>query len=311
MKVLVSAPYFIPVVEKFRPRFEEAGIELIVPPVEERLEEAELLAFVHEIDGAICGDDRFTAKVLAAAPRLRVISKWGTGIDSIDLVSCRERGVHVCNTPDAFSDAVADSVLGYMLCFARNIVPMDRSMKDGVWSKIPGRALSECTLGIIGVGNVGRAIARRASAFGTRILGNDPVSPPDELLEETRMTMRPLDDLLGECDFVSLNCDLNPTSRGLANADVFRRMKPSSILINMARGAIVVESDLVDALRSGIIAGAALDVFEKEPLPRDSELLRMDNVLLAPHNSNSSPVAWERVHERTVTNLLAGLRNFS
>jgi D-3-phosphoglycerate dehydrogenase / 2-oxoglutarate reductase len=307
VRVLVSAPYFLPVVERFRPRFVARGLVLRIAPVVERLEEEELLPLVGDVSGVICGDDRFTGRVLAAAPLLRVISKWGTGIDSIDREACARHGVAVRNTPDAFSEPVADTVLGYILCFARRLPWMDAAMKGGRWEKIPSVALGECTLGIVGVGNVGRAVARRAVACGLSLLGNDPVPPPDPFLKETGMVMTDLPSLLGRSDFVSVNCDLNPTSRGLLDARAFAAMKPSAVLVNTARGPIVVERDLAAALAAGQIAGAALDVYEREPLPPDSPLLRMGQVMLAPHNSNSSPRAWERVHENTVRNLFDGL----
>jgi len=180
-------------------------------------------------------------------------------------------------------------------------------MKRGEWTKLESISLAECTLGIVGVGNVGRAVARRASAFGMRLLGNDPISPPDNFLASTRMTMATLPVLLAESDFVSVNCDLNPTSRGLIDTQALSRMKLSAVLINSARGPIVVEQDLVSALERGTLAGAALDVFETEPLPAGSPLREMDQVLLAPHNSNSSPAAWERVHRNTLKNLFEGL----
>lgn len=303
-KVLISAPYMQPVIERFRPVFDENQIELVIPAVNERLEEADLLPIIGEIDGVICGDDRFTERVLAAAPRLRVISKWGTGIDSIDQVACRARGIAVRNTPNAFSEPVADSVLGYMLCFARNLADMDARMKAGEWYKVPGRALRECTLGVIGVGNVGRAVVRRAIAFGMRVLGTDPVMPSAEFLAQTGITMVDQTTLLRESDFVSLNCDLNPTSFHLMNDATFALMQPSAILINTARGPVVDEAALIRALQSGRVAGAALDVFEFEPLPANSPLRTMEQVMLAPHNSNSSPEAWERVHQNTIRNLL-------
>lgn len=303
-KVLVSAPYMLPVIDRFRPLLESKDIELILPHVEERLEESDLLPIIGDIDGVICGDDRFTERVLAAAPKLKIISKWGTGIDSIDQEACRRRGVVVGNTPNAFSEPVADSVLGYMLCFARNIPFMDRHMKNGVWQKIPGRALRECTLGVIGVGNVGQAVIRRASAFGMRILGTDPVTPPADFLQQHGVTMVAREELLRQADFVSVNCDLNPTSHHLMDDDAFALMKPEAVLINTARGPVVHEEALVRALQAGKIAGAGLDVFEFEPLPADSPLRQMDNVLIAPHNSNSSPEAWERVHQNTIKNLL-------
>ena len=309
MKVLVSAPYFQPVIDRFQDTFDANNIELVVPPVQERLSEDELLCWVGDVDGAICGDDRFTEQVLRAAPRLKVISKWGTGIDSIDLEACDRLGVTVCNTPNAFSEPVADTVLGYVLCFARQLPFMDREMRAGYWRKPNCVSLRECTLGVIGVGNVGKTVVRRAMAFGLKIVGTDLVEMPSEFLSETGIEMVSKEDLLRSADFVSMNCDLNPTSYHLMSDHEFSLMSPLAYLINSARGPLIDETALVRALREKRIAGAALDVFEVEPLPEDSPLRQMDNVLLAPHNSNSSPEAWERVHENTVHNLVKVLIN--
>jgi D-3-phosphoglycerate dehydrogenase len=303
-KVLVSAPYIQPVLDRFRPIFEGHDVELVVPPVNERLSEEELLQWVGDIDGAICGDDRFTERVLQAAPRLKVISKWGTGIDSIDQAACQRLGIAVCNTPNAFSEPVADTVMGYVLCFARNLLQLDRNMREGIWHKTTSRALRECTLGVIGVGNVGKVVVRRAIAFGMHVLGNDIVEMPAQFLEETGIEMVSKESLLRQADFVSLNCDLNPTSFHLMSDAEFALIKSTAYLINTARGPIVDEPALVRVLREKRIAGAALDVFEVEPLPEDSPLCQMDNVLLAPHNANSSPEAWERVHQNTIRNLM-------
>jgi D-3-phosphoglycerate dehydrogenase len=150
-------------------------------------------------------------------------------------------------------------------------------------------------------------VARRARAFGMTVLGNDIVEIDHVFIAETGIQMKPLDELLAQSDFVSVNCDLNPTSRHLITTRTLNLMRPTAVLINTARGPIVDEQALVDALQSGGIAGAALDVFEVEPLPLDSPLLKMDNVMLAPHNSNSSPTAWEHVHWNTIRNLLVGL----
>jgi D-3-phosphoglycerate dehydrogenase len=308
-RVLVSAPYFLPVVDEFRPRLEAAGVDVVLASVRERLSEDELLPLVADVDGAVCGDDEFTARVLDAAPRLRVISKWGTGIDSIDARAAAERGVRVFNTPGAFTDPVADTALGYVLSFARRLPWMDRDVRGGSWAKAPGVALSECTLGIVGVGNIGRAVARRARAFGMAVLGNDPVAPPEPFLEETGVRMTALGDLLEASDFVSLHCDLNPTSFRLIGDAELAAMRRSAYLVNTARGRIVDEPALCRALAEGRIAGAALDVFEVEPLPAESPLRAIDACLFAPHNANSSPSAWRRVHESTIANLLAGLRD--
>ena len=156
-KILVTAPYMLPVIDRFTEFFAEHHIETVCAEVRERLEEEELLPLVGDIDGVICGDDRFTDRVMAAAPKLKVISKWGTGIDSIDGAAAARRGIEVCRTPDAFTQPVADSVIGYILDFARRLPAMDHMMKAGAWEKIPGRALHECTLGVIGVGDSPKA----------------------------------------------------------------------------------------------------------------------------------------------------------
>jgi D-3-phosphoglycerate dehydrogenase len=308
LRVLLSAPYLIPVFDRYRPLFERQAIEVVLCPVAERLSEAELMEHAGHIDGTLCGDDPWTAAALtAAAPRLKVIAKWGTGIDSIDREAAARLGIQVANTPQAFTHAVADSVLAYILAFARRTPWIDRAMKAGRWEKIPGRALHECTLGVVGVGAIGKEVLRRARPFGMRLLGNDIVAIPKEFVREVGVEMVALQPLLARADFVSLNCDLNPTSRHLLNRQTLGWLKPGAILINTARGPVVDQAALVEALREGRLAGAGLDVFEEEPLPPDSPLRRMDNVLLAPHNANSSPAAWERVHRNTLRNLFAGL----
>lgn len=306
--VLMTAPYMIPFLDRFRPVLAEYGIELIVPDVKERMEEEDILKYAGQFDGTICGDDRYTARVIEAClPRLKVISKWGTGVDSIDAEACSRFGVKLGRTPNAFTTPVADTVLGYMLAFARRGPWMDREMKSGRWEKISGKALSECVLGVIGVGNIGKAVTRRAKAFGMKVYGTDIIDIDHVFVSESGIEMTDLDTLLANSDFVSVNCDLNPTSRHLINANTLSKMKSTAVLINTARGPIVDEKALVAALSSGQVGGAALDVFEYEPLPLDSPLLKMDNVMLAPHNSNSSPTAWERIHWSTIKNLVEGL----
>ena len=307
-KVVISAPYMQPVVDRFMQTFREENCDVIVPTVNERLSEAELLKIIPGVHGFISGDDRFTRAVLSAAHELRVISKWGTGIDSIDREAATELGIRICNTLNAFTLPVSDSVFASMLSFARRIPWQDRAMKNGEWIKQPGVSLAECTLGIIGVGNIGKAVARRAAVFGMTILGNDPKEMPEDFVRETNIRMVTKEELLKTADFVTINCDLNATTVHLMSDKQFSLMKPSAVLINTARGPIVDEPALVRALKAKRIAGAALDVFEVEPLPADSPLLKMDNVLLSAHNTNSSPAAWERVHHNTMKNLFAGLK---
>ncbi len=307
--ILLTAPYMIPILDRFRHVFDKYKVDLIVPnDIQERMEEEDLFKYAGQFDGTICGDDRYTARVLeACSPRLKVISKWGTGVDSIDASACSRLNIRLCRTPNAFTTPVADTVLGYMLAFARRGPWMDRAMKACNWQKISGKSLSECALGVIGVGNIGKAVTRRARAFGMHVLGTDIVDIDHVFISESGIVMTNLDYLLANSDFISLNCDLNTTSYHLINAVTLAKMKSSAVLINTARGPIVNESALIHALHKGQIAGAALDVFEHEPLAADHPLLKMDNVMLAPHNANSSPAAWERVHWNTIKNLVEGL----
>jgi D-3-phosphoglycerate dehydrogenase / 2-oxoglutarate reductase len=306
--VLISAPYLIPHIERFRSVFTRYNLNWITPQVHERLSEEEILAYAGQFDGTICGDDRYTRRVLEqCAPRLKVIAKWGTGIDSIDCKAAAELGIQVRNTPNAFTLPVADTVMGYILAFARRQHWMDQDMKAGRWEKLGGHSLSEKTLGIIGVGNIGKAVLKRARGFGMKLLGNDIIPIAPDFLLEYGVEMTTLQDLLQRADYVSINCDLNSTSHHLMCAETLAWMKKEAVLINTARGPIIQEPELVKALQEKQIAGAALDVFENEPLPPTSPLLKMGQVLLAPHNANSSPAAWERVHWNTLRGLLEGL----
>ena len=307
-KVLVTAPYIQPVIDNYRVTFEKNNIELVISPVNERLTEGELLKWIEDVDGVICGDDQFTKKVLRAAKRLKVISKWGTGIDSIDKDEAEKLGILVCNTPKAFTDPVADTVLGYILSFARQIPWADKEMRSGKWEKRSCIALRNKVLGVIGVGNIGKAVIRRAKGFGMQVLGNDIKQISQDFIKETGTLMLTLDKLLHEAYFISIDCDLNPTSYHLIGKREFSLMKPVAYLINTARGPILDEEALIWALENKVIAGAALDVFEAEPLPEDSPLKQFENCLMSPHNANSSPEAWQRVHENTIKNLLNGLK---
>jgi D-3-phosphoglycerate dehydrogenase len=302
--VLVTAPRACQAIGRYERELGSVGCNVshLLPP--ERFDEHELLRLVGDVDALICGDDRVTDQVLAAAPRLKVIAKWGTGIDSIDLEAARRRGIAVCNTPDAFTEPVADSVLAYILLFARQPDRMSADMRAGRWARARLRALSECTLGIVGLGHIGSAVARRARAFGMSILACDVRLLAPGTVESLGLRVTQLDQLLAQSDFVTLHADLRPENTKLINAARLRLMRSSAVLINTARGPLVDESALIAALQDGEIAGAALDVFEDEPLPASSPLRTLPNVYLAPHNANSSLGAAERVHASTIRNVL-------
>ncbi|MDO9546563.1 MAG: phosphoglycerate dehydrogenase [Pelolinea sp.] len=306
--ILLSAPYMLSYTDRFIPILEQLGFSVIIPDVNERLSEDEILNYAGAFDGTICGDDRYTSKVIKqCAPRLKVISKWGTGIDSIDKNTADELRIPVFRTTNAFTIPVSDSVLAYILAFARKQPWLDRNVKSGGWEKFPGKSLMESALGVIGVGYIGKEVLRKARAFNMRLLANDIIPIPQDLVDDLEIEVVNLEVLLKQVDFVSINCDLNPTSKHLINAEMLSLMKPTAVIINTARGLIVDERALIESLEGNKIGGAALDVFEIEPLPKTSPLLSMDQVMLAPHNSNSSPKAWEAVHWNTIRNLLIGL----
>lgn len=307
--IIFSAPYMMTSVERFRKVLEgHYGIEMIVPEVKQKLLEDDILKYAGQFDGTICGDDVYSARVIeACSPRLKVISKWGTGIDAIDKAACKKYNVMIGNTLNAFTIPVSETAVGYMLNFARGLTVMDRTMHAGAWDKPAITTLSETTVGIIGAGNIGQAVARRVRAFGCRILMNDIVPIKPDFLIENHIEQVPLEQLLNESDFVTCHTDLNETSRHLINAKTLAMMKPTAYLINTSRGPVVDEAALAEALAAKKLAGAAMDVFETEPLPMDSPLRAMPNVYIAPHNCNFSPVACERVHWNTIRNLLIGL----
>lgn len=283
-------------------------IEIVLPEVDERLSEAELLQLnIEEFDGVLCGDDTFTEAVLSKACKLKVISKWGTGIDSIDSEACLKLGIKICNVSDIFTNAVADTAMGYILVFARRLFDTNKDMHNSRWHKLQGVALHETILGIVGVGNAGKAVARRAKSFGMQLLGNDIVPIPDKFLNEVGIKMISLDELCAQADFITLHCDLNSTSYHLIREKQFQLMKPTAYLINTSRGQVVDERALASTLWWGKLAGAALDVFEQEPLPPNSMFRIMPSVLLGPHNANTSPSAKATTHLRSIRNLLDNL----
>jgi len=299
MKLLISAPYMIAERARVEPLVAHPKLDVVWATVGERLEEADLLPIISEYDAVICGDDRFTPRVIDAAKRLRAIVKWGTGIDSIDKAYAATKGIKVLNTPNAFTNPVADTTVGYILHFARNIGANDAVLRRGEWSKPQGFALVERTVGIIGFGNIGRAVASRLRPFGATVLANDVLDIPADVAAALGVTLVSKEDLLAQSDYVTLHCDLNPTSHHLLRTETFAMMRRQPVVINTARGPLIEETALLEALDAGTISGAALDVFEHEPLPREHALRRHPKTVLACHNSNSSPSHWWRIHERS------------
>jgi len=299
-KIAVTAPYLQLEWEKYKHLLSD--YEIVIPPVFERFEEADMLRILTpDIEGIICGDDRITEKVIDNAANLRVIVKWGTGIDSINRKYAGSKGIPVRNTPDAFITPVTESAIGLMLSIVRRIDENNRKMHEGKWEKLRAFTLYELTTGIIGYGRIGSAVARKLSAFTENVIWHDILTDeelnPDGEFFGKRVT---LPELLERADIITVHCDLNPTSRHLISEENILRMRDGVIIINTARGPVINEPDLEKYLKTGKIGFAGLDVFEKEPLPEDSFLRSCDRCILLSHNTNSSPLHWERVHLNSI-----------
>jgi glyoxylate reductase len=254
--------------------------------------------------------DRIDAALIESCPELRVISSMSVGVDHIDVAAASRSGIAVGHTPGVLTETTADLSFALMLAAARRIAEADGFVRQGSWTPerrwepdmLLGRDLHGATLGVVGLGAIGQAVARRARGFGMRVLGwtrSGRSVPGVETAEFGR--------LLAESDFVSLHVALAPETRGLFDARAIAAMKPGAILVNSARGGIVDEQALARALKSGALAGAALDVFEGEPLSPESPLLELRNVVLAPHIGSGSIATRRRMAELAVRNLLAGL----
>jgi D-3-phosphoglycerate dehydrogenase len=308
-RVLITCPAVQQSIDRYRERFAAQDVEIELPPVVQQLKESELLEIIDRYDGMIAGDDEVTAGVLKKGKRLRVISKWGVGLDAIDLKAAQESGIHVFNTPDVFGDEVADVVIGYIVMLARQLHKIDQIVRNGKWLKIQGRSLRDKVLGIVGLGSIGQALVRRATALGMSVHGIDPVPIPHSLVEGTGLRLVQWEELLEHSDFISLNCNLTITNRHMIGSREFALMKSGVCLINTARGALIDEIALVEALETGKVGGAALDVFEQEPLPAESPLRGFENCILGTHNSSNALEAVLRVNELAIANLIKGLES--
>lgn len=306
-KVLITAPYMLKEREKVENLLKPFPLDVFWASVEERVEEDELLKLVPAFEGMICGDDRITEKVIDAANNLKVIVKWGTGIDSINADAAGKRGIPVYRTPNAFTQPVSDTTLAYILAFCRGVVKNDQILKNGGWGKPQSFTLSERCIGIIGFGNVGKAVAKKLKPFECRILVNDIVPIDPGLAGSIGVELVEKERIYDEADIITLHCDLNEKSRHMLSQQAFSQMKRKPYIINTARGPVIKEPDLIFALQNNTLSGAGLDVFEDEPLPKNSPLRKMENVILASHNSNSSPKYWDKVHENSVSMLVKGL----
>ena len=283
------------------------GMEPVYRPWHGGRTEEELIDLLRGIDGAIVSTDPFTARVIQAADRLRVISRTGVGYDAVDVPAATRRGVIVTTTPGVNRHAVADWAMALILCCARKVPENLAEVRRGAWTRHEGMDLAEKTLGVVGLGTIGKEVAKRAKAFGMRLLAFDLVQDLPFAAGQG-IAYVPLEDLLRQSDFVSIHCFLNAATRHLINAERLLLMKPTAFLINTARGGIVDTEALYRALHAKRIAGAGLDVFEGEPLRADNPLRTLENVYLSPHTAGSTADARRLSGATAAENLIRALR---
>jgi glyoxylate reductase len=297
----------------------DAGLRPLQETSEIKLWDQELPPSPEELDGLLDGcdgaitllTDRIDGPVLDRHPGLRVISNFAVGYDNIDVPAASERGVLVCNTPEVLTNATADHTWALLLAAARRIPESIAYVRDGKWKTwgpllLLGREVSGATIGIVGLGRIGKEVAKRARGFDMRVLAFDPFEDA-AFAKEHGITYVPLEQLVAESDFVTLHVALTDETHHLIGATELSRMKPTAILVNASRGQVVDTAELVDALRSGSILGAALDVTDPEPLSADHPLVNMTSCIVVPHTASATVQTRDRMAELAAKNLLAGL----
>lgn len=271
-------------------------------PEEETIEE------LKDCVAIIAGGEYFTPRVLDACPKLRVIARAGVGYDRVNVPAATERNIAVTITPTSNHEAVAELMLALLLGVTKRIALNDRTLRTGAWVQKLTAPIRGRTVGLIGLGRIGKSTAVRCAALGMKVIAHEQF-PDREFVAKHGIPLVELDDLLAQSDFVSLHCPLNDATRGMCNAAFFAKMKSGSVLINTARGGLVVEADLIPALQTGHLFGAGLDVFEKEPISPDNPLLKLDNVVCTPHLGGTDTRSSEDMGIESAHNIVKLSRN--
>ncbi len=314
-KILISLSWAdrVPAAPQAIERLRAKGWEVVFNSTGGNLSEAQLVQALPGIAGVVAGSDKFTARALDAADSLKVISRVGVGFDAIDLAAATRKGIVVTTSPvQELFEAMADMTIGLMIAISRAIPQLDRNLKAGKWTRITGPHLFNRTLGIVGLGRIGKEVAKLAKAFRMRVLCYDVVKD-EAFATEQGLVYVDLAELLKESDYVSIHTPLTPATRGLLNRERLAMMKPTAYLINTSRGPVVDEEALYWALTNKVIAGAASDVFQKEPVNPDNPLLQLDNFIGTPHVGGLSAQSIDAMFTaaaQSVADVLEGRRPF-
>ncbi|QGP92053.1 Hydroxypyruvate reductase [Neomoorella glycerini] len=303
-KILITPRSYLEIRAEMKELLE--GYQVVFNERGRPLSEREMVELVPDVNGILVGVDPVTAAVMEAAPKLKAISKYGAGMDNIDLAAAARRGIKVQNTPGTNRVAVAELTIGLMFDLSRHISHAVAAVKRGRWERVMGVELAGKTLGLIGCGNIGREVARRARGLEMNVLVYDPYFSDDGFASRYQLQVTDLVTLLSQADYVSLHLPLSATTAGIIGRNELAMMKNTACLINTSRGALVKEDDLLWALRTGVIAGAAMDVFWREPAG-EHELLQLDNFILTPHMGAHTREAVIKTARAATENLLAML----
>jgi len=307
MKVAVTCGHLQRDIELFRAELESHGLDVVLPQIPgQELAGEELVEAMQGAQGVIAGDDQFSVDVLAKLPDMKVISKWGIGLDGIDRPAAESHGIKVTNTPGMFGNEVAEQALGYLIALARGLVEVDREVRAGGWPKPVGRSLGSLHVCVLGLGNIGQSLVEKLLALGLAVSGVDPAASAPDWCKERGVRHGDLAELVTDVDVLAITCPLNEHTRGLVDAKIIGSMRPGSWLINVGRGPVVHLDAVADAIESGHLAGAALDVYEEEPLGQH-RIKDSPNVILGSHNASNTHEACQRTHAASITNLLEGL----
>lgn len=302
--VLVTCKQMQVELPRHLPRLEQAGYRVHAPElVGQQFSSQEMLAMMEGVVGVIAGDDQLDRRFFDGSDALKILVRWGIGMDSVDHGAARDHGVVVRNTPGVFGHEVADAAMAYLLALARGTVQVDRAVRSGGWRKFEGTTLHGQRVGIVGAGAIGREIQRRAAAFGCDTAFADPFARQEDLAAP----LTPTEELFATSRFVVLACPLTEQTHHMVDESLLSSMRADAVLVNVARGPVVHEPALIATLQRGGIAGAALDVFEVEPLPEDSALRSFDNVILGAHNGSNTRQGVENASARAVDILLEEL----
>lgn len=280
-RVLIGPATLAGVEGAFLERLRSAGFEPVYPKRRAQMNEAELFEILAGVDASLAGSEPYTARVLEAHPQLRIIARVGVGFDAVDLKAATERGVPVTITPGTNQDAVAEHTFALILALAKNLIPQHQGTVAGKWPRQANLPLRGRSLGLAGLGRIGKAVAVRGAAFGMKLLAHETY-PDQDFVRRWGVTLLSWEELLAQSDFLSLHIPATPAARYIICKSALDRMKPTAFLVNTARGTLVNEADLLDALRQGRLAGAGLDVFEQEP-PGMLPLFELPNVVATPH----------------------------